>query len=151
MTNVRNRATRIADTLRHLENEIDCWVATADPATGMPYMIPLSHLWDGEVIWLATSIGSATGRNLLASGAVRLGLGTVRDVVLIEGRAVAIPDSDIAPEIGDAFATQCGFDPRLSDAPFNYFRVEPIRIRAWNEEPELAGRTIMKDGRWLSE
>ena len=48
-----------------------------------------------------------------------------------------------------AFAAKTGFDPRLSAAAFLYFRVVPARIQAWREENELAGRTIMRDGRWL--
>ena len=148
---IRDRATRIADTIRRLETDVDCWVSTANPQTGAPYLIPLSHWWDGAAIWLATARVSVTGRNLETSGVVRLGLGTVRDVVLVEGDVETIAEIDIDSAIGDAFAAKCGFDPRLSEAEFRYFRVLPRRIQAWHEEPELSGRTIMRDGTWLRE
>lgn len=30
-----------------------------------------------------------------------------------------------------------------------YLRVTPIEIRAWREANELAGRLLMRDGKWL--
>ena len=46
----RTAQQRKADTLRRLENDVDTWVATADPATGTPYLVPLSFLWDGATV-----------------------------------------------------------------------------------------------------
>jgi hypothetical protein len=34
-------------------------------------------------------------------------------------------------------------------APYRWFRITPRRIQAWREANELAGRTLMRDGRWL--
>ena len=36
----RTPQQRKADTLRRLENDVDTWVATADPETGTPYLVP---------------------------------------------------------------------------------------------------------------
>ena len=36
---------RKQDTLDRLERDVDAWVATADPGTGTPYLVPLSFLW----------------------------------------------------------------------------------------------------------
>ena len=41
----RTAQQRKADTLRRLSSDVDTWVATADPATGTPYLVPLSLLW----------------------------------------------------------------------------------------------------------
>lgn len=77
---------RKQDTLDRLEKDTDAWVATADAESGTPYMVPLSFLWDGETLLVATPASSPTGRNLRATGRVRIGIGPTRDVVLVEGR-----------------------------------------------------------------
>lgn len=79
-------------------------MATADDATGSPYLVPLSFLWNGTVLLIATPAASPTGRNLPATGMVRLSLGTTRDVVLIEGTAQTLAADELSAEIGDAFA-----------------------------------------------
>src|SRR3954465_1582444 len=81
----RSRQQRQQDTLARLDQDIDAWVATADPVSGTPYLVPLSFLWDGHTLLLATPTASPTGRNLQAAGQARIGLGPTRDVVLIEG------------------------------------------------------------------
>ena len=63
-------------------------------AAGDTPLLPLSFLWDGETFLVATSESGRTGRNLAATGKVRLGLGLVRDVVLVEGTVEAV----LAPE-----------------------------------------------------
>ena len=80
----RDARERKRDALHRLAHDIDLWVATAD-SDGIPYLVPLSYLWDGATLLLATPATSPTGRNLQASGEVRLGLGPTRDVVLITG------------------------------------------------------------------
>lgn len=145
----RSLTQRTRDTLHRLENDVDLWVATADPASGSPYMIPLSFHWDGSVILLATAGASPTGRNLAGLGQVRLALDGTRDVILLEGEVVrAYPASEIGDDLGDAFAARTGFDPRHSAASMIFFEIRPRRIQAWREENELAGRLIMKDGEW---
>jgi hypothetical protein len=144
----RSREQRIADTVRRLEKDVDAWVATAGEG-GIPSLAPFSFLWDGAALLFAMPANGPTARNLLASGAVRLGLGHTRDVVLIEGTAQAIPAGEIAAETGDAFAVKTGFEPRELADPYLYFRIEPRRIRAWREVNELAGRDVMRGGMWL--
>jgi hypothetical protein len=135
--------------LRRLEEDVDLWVATADGGTGVPYLVPLSFLWDGTALLIATPTASPTGRNLLATGTVRLGIGPTRDVVLIEGTAEPLPVADLTDEIGDAFAVKTGFDPRELTTPYTYFRITPQRIQAWREADELEGRDLMRGGAWL--
>jgi hypothetical protein len=144
----RSPAQRKQDALHRLAHDVDAWVATADPSSGTPYLIPLSFLWDGETLLIATPTASQTGRNLLATGTVRFGVGPTRDVVLIEGTAQALAASEIPDEIGDAFAAKTGFDPRRLTTPYSYFRVRPRRLQAWREANELMGRNLMRDGEW---
>jgi hypothetical protein len=144
----RDPRQRKQDTLARLDHDVDLWVATADGPTGTPYLVPLSFLWDGTDLLISTPASSPTGRNLQATGKVRLGIGPTRDVVLIEGTVRALPASELPSEIGDAFATKTGFDPRRIGG-YLYFWIRPQLIQAWREADELTGRDLMRDGHWL--
>jgi nitroimidazol reductase NimA-like FMN-containing flavoprotein (pyridoxamine 5'-phosphate oxidase superfamily) len=143
----RTPEQRRQDALKRLEEDVDAWVATADEATGTPYLVPLSFLWNGTALLIATPASTPTGRNLQATGMVRLSLGTTRDVVLIEGTAQTLAADELSAEIGDAFAVKTGFDPRELSS-YLYFRIRPERVQAWREVNELKGRELMRDGRW---
>ncbi len=145
----RTGQQRKRDALDRLERDADAWVATAGAEGGAPYLVPLSFLWDGSSLLLATPSTSPTGRNLRSTGKVRLGVGTTRDVVLVEGTVQALEVAEVSGELGDAFATKTGFDPRVLATTYLYFRVRPERIRVWREENELEGREIMRGGRWV--
>jgi len=146
----RSTQQRIQDTVHRLENDVDAWIASADPSTGTPYLVPLSFHWDGAAVIVATPPASVTGRNLSSSGRARVGVGTTRDVVLIEGVVTDItPADEIAPEAGDIFAERSGFDPRVLSTPYAYYRIEARRIQAWREVNELDGRELMRGGRWV--
>jgi Pyridoxamine 5'-phosphate oxidase len=143
----RSRTQRKRDALDRLEHDVDAWVATADPATGTPYLVPLSFLWDGTTLLVATPSSSPTGRNLGATGKVRLGIGPTRDLVLIEGTAQTLTPADLPEEVGDAFAAKTGFDPRQLTG-YLYFRIRPVRLQAWREANELKDRDLMHGGAW---
>jgi len=146
----RTPQQRKADTLRRLETDVDTWVATADPGSGTPYLVPLSFLWDGTTVLIATPAASPTSRNLRATGRVRLGIGPTSDLVLIEGTVRAeTAAAEIPAETGDAFAAKTGFDPRELTG-YAYFRIRPQRLQAWREVNELAGRDIIRDGDWVT-
>ena len=140
---------RRQDTLRRLEGDVDAWVATAGAADGTPYLVPLSFLWDGTTLLIATPSSSPTARNLGAARKARLGIGPTRDLVLIEGTVEEVlPAAEVPDEVGDAFAAKTGFDPRQL-AGYSYFRIHPQRLQAWREANELKDRELMADGRWL--
>jgi hypothetical protein len=146
----RTPQQRKADTLRRLENDVDTWVATADPGSGTPYLVPLSFLWDGASVLLATPAASPTGRNLRATGKARLGIGPTRDVVLIEGTVQAeTAAAEIPAQTGDAFAAKTGFDPRELHG-YTYFWIRPQRLQAWREVNELAGRDLIRGAGWVT-
>lgn len=149
MPPIRSAQERKQDTLQRLAHDVDAWVATAGTGGGAPCLAPFSFLWDGTCVLIAAPATGVTGRNLLANGQVRLGLGTTRDVVLITGTAEPILPRDLPEPVGDAFAVKTGFDPRHNPETYRYFRITPQRIRAWREENELAGRDVLRDGGWL--
>jgi hypothetical protein len=109
----------------------------------------LSFLWDGASVLVATPAASVTSRNLQATGKVRLGVGLVRDVVLIEGTVDVVPAAELPDEIGDAFAVKTGFDPRKETDNYLYFRIHPQSLRAWREANELKDRELLRDGKWV--
>jgi hypothetical protein len=144
----RSRAQRRRDTEHRLAHDVDIWVASAS-ADGAPYLVPLSFDWDGEALLVATPTDSPTGRNLATTRNVRLGLGSTRDVSMIEGDVEVLEMDALSRERGDRFATRTGFDPRALTTPYSWFRIVPRRMQAWREENELADRELMRDGRWL--
>ena len=134
-----------------LDRLVDCWVATSDPDSGVPQLVPLSFVWDGVTVLLLTSASSPTGRALMATGGVRLAFGATRDVVMVDGDVEVIDAAHLSSEEGDRFALRTGFDPRSLRARYLYFRVRPTRVQAWREENELAARDLMRDGAWLDD
>ncbi|GGS14804.1 hypothetical protein GCM10010252_62860 [Streptomyces aureoverticillatus] len=144
----RPRVRRRRDTEHRLTHDVDVWVATASP-DGAPYLVPLSFDWDGEALLVATPADSPTGRNLAATRTARLGLGTTRDVTMIDGDVEGLDIDALPPERADRFAASTGFDPRTPATPYRWFRITPRRVQAWREENELRGRELMRDGHWL--
>jgi hypothetical protein len=136
--------------LERLRTEHDVWVATAGPE-GVPCLVPLSVHWDGEAVWLSTKSTNPTGRNLRATGAVRISFGDTRDVVLIDGSVEVFPVDEMEPGTVRAFAERCGWDPSRPHrgAPYLYFRVTPTAVQAFHGEHELVGRHLMRDGAWV--
>jgi hypothetical protein len=143
----RDPKQRLQDTLNRLEHDVDCWVASAGPSSGIPYLVPLSFLWDGASLLIATASSTPTSRNMQETGRVRLGIGPTRDVIIVEGSVRVVADGEVTDEVGEAFAAKTGFDPR-DFAGYAYFRIQPDRIQAWREANELKGRDLMLNGSW---
>jgi hypothetical protein len=144
----RDAATRKADTLALLATPaIDVWVATASP-TGESHLVPVSLVWiDGKVV-IAVDRSSATARNLAASGRARLGVGPTRDVVMIDAGLERSADVDADDALWTAYTAQADWDPRQGSG-YVFLVLRPLRLQAWREANELAGRTLLRDGTWL--
>ncbi|MFI6854089.1 pyridoxamine 5'-phosphate oxidase family protein [Streptomyces sp. NPDC050416] len=147
---VRSAEQRKKDTLHRLEHDVDAWVATADSASGTPYLVPLSFLWNGSYLLFATPASSPTGRNLAATGRARVEIGPTRDVVMVDGTVETVQPAELTEQDAELFAAKTGFDPRRLATPYLYFRVLPQRVQAWREADELDGRELMREGRWLT-
>jgi hypothetical protein len=141
----RSLAQRISDALARLENDEDVWVASA--GGDRPWLIPLSFHWTGQVLLLATGRDSPTHRNALTGG-VRLALGHTRDVVMLDGD-VDVPET-LPEDQAEVVARVTGVDPR-GDEDGVYLRFTPRRIQAWRTYEETLDRTIMRDGRWVTD
>ncbi|MEV5529425.1 pyridoxamine 5'-phosphate oxidase family protein [Streptomyces prunicolor] len=145
----RGPAERKRDVLARLERELDIWVASAD-ADGLPCLVPLWFLWDGQSVWLSTRATNPTGRNLSAGRRTRLALADTRDVVLIDGEVTAFTAQDVPAAAVEAFHAKSGWDPREERAPYSFFRVRPVAVQAWHEVRELPQRHLMRDGAWVA-
>lgn len=57
---------------------------------------------------------------------------------------------DVAADdaLGEAYVVQADWDPR-HDTGYVFLVLRPVRVQAWREANEIAGRTLMRDGRWL--
>ena len=126
---------------------IDVWVATASSA-GTPYLVPVSLAWVNERVVIAVDGSSPTARNLTTSGKARLAVGPTRDVVMIDAVLQEAVDVTTAVALGEAYVAQADWDPRGSEG-YVFLVLRPDRIQAWREANEIAGRTLMRDGRWL--
>jgi len=140
---------RKRDVLEKLRAEEDCWVASAD-AGGRTHLIPLSFYWDGVRLIVATPAGSRTARNLRRAGVAQVGLGPTRDVVIVSGSLEFLPERAVDEGFAQAHARKAVFDPRRSEGEYVYICLTPERVQAWRTEPELAGREVMREGRWLA-
>ena len=146
---MRSTAQRRADALDKLENDNDVWVATA--AGSDAYLVPLSLCWlDGQVV-VTTLAQSPTARNAAASGQARLALGDTRDVVMIDASlASVVPQRYANRALVDAFRNRTGWAPGGAEGNYVYLRFQPRRVQVWRDVEELSGRTVMRDGSWLS-
>jgi hypothetical protein len=148
MAEARDRETRKADTLAMLATQaIDVWVATAS-AAGAPYLVPVSLAWVDERVVIAVEGSSVTARNLTASGEARLAVGPTRDVVMIDAVLEKAVDVVADDALGAAYVAQADWDPRRSTG-YVFLVLRPVRVQAWREANEIAGRTLMRDGTWL--
>lgn len=134
--------------------DADAWVATAS-ADGKEHMVPLSVAWAGDTFVVVTPERTPTARNIRASGRARLGLGSTRDVVLVDVRLDAARTVANAPDHQlHAFATQAGWDPRADDATgdvgYVVLDLTPVQVLVWRDEAEIPGRVVMRDGRWIT-
>ena len=151
----RTREQRRVDTLAKLSAPAaDVWVATATADAGgnaSSYLVPLSLAWLDERVVLATEADSVTARNIASHGRARLGLGPTRDVVMIDAELEHVYSLDEVPAgLARRYAMQADWDPRASGGQMRFLVLRPQRIQAWREVNELPGRTLMRDGAWIT-
>jgi hypothetical protein len=147
VTLTRDAEQRKADAVQKLAEGGDAWVATAS-ASGEPCLVPLSFAFlDGRVV-LVTARNNRTARNIAENGQARLGLGSTRDVVLLEGPAEILTLGQLGEDQAARYTAQTGWDPR-PDESLVWIVFSPLRVHIWREVDELEDRTIMQDGRWL--
>jgi hypothetical protein len=149
MSDARTTPQRQQDTLALLASNGTGWLATAS-AQGAPHLIAVSACWNGTELLMATRGDSPTALNLSATGAARLALGSTDDAVLMDVRvAERRAAGPGAGELGERFLAAMGWDPADEPGAWDYFVLGPVRVQAYRGYGEVAGSTIMRDGRWL--
>jgi len=145
----RRADQRKADALARLTAPaVDVWVATA--GSGGAHLVPLSLAWIADRAVIALAGRSRTATNLLTSGEARLAIGPILDVVMIdETLEGSVPVVDAPPELAERYVAQSDWDPRVSPDGYLFVTLRPVRVQAWRESNEIAGRTLMRDGAWL--
>jgi hypothetical protein len=117
---------------------------------GVVHLIPVTHTWNGSQVVLATGPTSSTVANATANRRVSLALGETRDVVIIDADLVEnIPASMAHAELAEGYAAQAGWDPRTDGGDYVYLVLAPVRVEVWKEGEDPAGRTVMRDGKWV--
>jgi hypothetical protein len=157
MTDAAPRSTeqRKADTLAKLTAPAAAvWVATAAAQAGghaSSHLVPLSLAWVDERVVLATEADSVTARNITSERHARLGLGTTRDVVMIDAELEQVYRLDEVPaDLSRRYAAQADWDPRKSGGRMQFLVLRPLRIQAWREVDEFPGRLLMRGGTWMT-
>lgn len=137
------------DAARHrLSTHHRLWLATGSDGRGA-HLIPVSFVWTGEHLTMATFERSRTMANLRAHPRARLAIGETDDVVAIDGDVSIVEVADVDGTIADRYA-QVSHDPRRIPG-FLYLYLRPDRIMVWNGFHEYGGRTVMLGGCWLDE
>jgi hypothetical protein len=77
-------------------------------------------------------------------------LGTLRDVVVIDVSAREREMDAVPEERWADYAARTGWDPRDEGKRYAAYLLTPERVQAWRESNELPGRTLMRDGVWLT-
>lgn len=145
MADPRSISQRIVDTVSRLQNDTDAWLASTDAER--PWLAPLSFLWHEGHLLFATDSSTPTASNARAVPVVRVALGHTRDVVIVQGQAAISGSADLTDDEVASYQNKHGSDPRTwADS---VIRVRPVRILAWREDEELAGRLLMTAGSWL--
>lgn len=148
----RTRAERVRDTKHLLETSIDLLVATAgvdEQGGARPWLVPLSLAWLDERVVIAVEESSRTAKNLAQAPTARLSIGHTRDVVMIDAVAERT-EPVLESSLGEPYAARSDWDPRASGGEsYRFVVLRPVRIQAWREVNELAGRLLMRDGAWL--
>jgi hypothetical protein len=149
MKEPRDTKTRTQDTLTRLINDTDAMVATSD-AYGNVHMVPLCFYYEqsGSLL-MATPATNQTARNWIMTKKARVSLGHTRDMVMMIGHFEIVGPSELTSDLMDHYAIKTGWDPREFPEPHVYARFVPQRVQAWRELNEMAGREIMRHGRWI--
>ena len=105
------------------------WVATVDP-DGEPHTVPLWGVWHGDRLYFDGSPETRWARNLKANPAVAAHPPDAENVVIIEGRARALADGELAA--GERAALNAVYGAKYNSEGSPYWVVEPRLVLAWD-------------------
>lgn len=145
----RDTAVRVRDAQHRLASEANIWIATAS-SSGEPHLVALSLWWDGSSIMATTPAANPVASNIAATGRARASLPDADDVVTMKVAASVTPLADLTThQLGELVAA-LGWDPMDESGEWVLLTLTPELIWSWNGLHEDSGRTIMRNGNWLS-
>lgn len=122
-------------------------LATANPATLQPHVVPVWFEWDGEAIWISSFDSTRKMRDLMSNPRVSIvvdtvdEIGTVRGVVF-EGKADVINDPAVVmPRSTSIYVRYLGEDGVRQPDPASWIvdpenrviLLRPEKVYAWGE------------------
>ncbi|HLD94950.1 MAG TPA: pyridoxamine 5'-phosphate oxidase family protein [Anaerolineales bacterium] len=116
------------------------WIASAQP-NGRPHAAPVWGLWHDGKFYFSTGEASRKGRNLEASPAVSVHLESGDEVVILEGEATAVSNSELLESLDKAYIKKYGM---AMQGPGIILTLGLQKALAWREKdfPESATRWI---------
>jgi len=108
------------------------WICTTRK-DGAPHSKPVWGVWlDG--LWFSTGTKAVTGRNIARDPRVSVHTESGDDVVILEGRVEAFPQSEVPAAVMSAYAEKYAFDPTAGDAPDGaWYLLVPSIAHTWLE------------------
>ena len=120
-------------------------LATCDPQTLQPHVVPVWYEWDGEQIWISSFRSTRKIRELNKNPRVSIVVdtdspGKPAQAVVFEGAAELIHDPELGVRrgnsiytryLGEEGAQQAEPQSWLHDAEHLLIRVKPTKVYAW--------------------
>ena len=69
---------------------------------------------------------------------------------MIDASASVVDTLKADPPIKNAYRERTGWDPGEEGGDWVYIGLRPRTVQVWREIDEIIGRTVMRDGTWLS-
>lgn len=118
------------------------WVVP--PRAGHPHPRPVWGIWDDDKLYL--SIGSPEISAYAQSGGpLTVHLGSVNDVVIVEGTAVG---TEVSTDLLNAYSAKYDWDYSVDEyGPLTI--VEPVKVMAWRSAGWAGRKGFQATGRWF--
>jgi hypothetical protein len=131
----RNRYLPWTHARERLERSRNYWVCTARP-DGRPHSIPVWGFFIDDVLYFGTARSSRKGRNLAHNRAVSIHLESADDVVILEGNAIEVRESDEPTLTRLHRACKQKYKMPLTTIPGEtvVYAVRPLVVLAWTEQ-----------------
>jgi len=109
------------------------WIASTR-LDGRPHVMPVWGIWLDGAFYFGTGRDSVKDRNLSANPAVIVHLESGDDVIILEGTAVVVSDSEILARYADAYEAKYDFRPDPADPGGVTYTLRLRKAMAWLEK-----------------
>jgi len=121
--------------IEQLSRTRNYWIATTRPA-GKPHCRPVWGVWFDNTFYFST--GSLAASNLVSHPAITVHLESGSKVVIIEGIAEPISDTDLLENVVNQYNQKYNWNTDPYNLPGPFYSVRPLLAFGWHfEESEL--------------